>query len=103
MPGTNKAVTWVSSQGGANRSGRRLGDFVPGGIEALVDLAVVDKVAVFPCEYDVGDEVADIVATADREDDLLALGVCGNITSDTGDQAARTDVSASVNNKREGC
>lgn len=68
----------VGGDGLADGSGGSVGDFVPGVVEAVVDLAAVCEAAVSEAEDDVGDEVAEVVAAADGEDDELVGAVDGD-------------------------
>lgn len=74
----------VGGDGLADGGGGVVGDFVPGVVEAVVDLAAVGEGAVFEAEDDVGDEVADVVAAADGEDDELVGGVDGDEAANAG-------------------
>lgn len=93
--GTAKGVTRgddaearVGGDGLADGGGGGVGDFVPGVVEAVVDFAAVGKGAVGEAEDDVGDEVAEVVAAADGEDDELVGGVDGDEAANAGYRAA---------------
>lgn len=58
------------------------GDLIPGGLEARVDAAALDEVAVGLGEDDIGDPVADVVAAADRDDDFFARVVSRYVAAD---------------------
>jgi hypothetical protein len=64
-------------------------NLVPGLGEAGVNLALFCKVAISPGKDEVGDVVADIIATTDRHDDFPAVSVNGYIGTGSGKIAAR--------------
>lgn len=88
VAGGDDAEARVSGDGLANGGGGGVGDFVPGVIEAVVDLAAGSEGAVGEGEGDVGDEVAEVVAAADGEDDELVGGVDGDETTNASCSAA---------------
>lgn len=78
----------VGGDGLADGGGGGVGDLVPGVVEAVVDLAAVGEAAVGEGEDDVGDEVAQVVAAADGEDDELVGAVDGDEAANAGYGAA---------------
>lgn len=78
VAGGDDAEARVGGDGLADGGGGGVGDFVPGVVEAVVDLAAVGKGAVGEGKGDVGDEVAEVVAAADGEDDELVGRVDGD-------------------------
>lgn len=60
-----------------------LGNLIPGVAEASVDAAVANVGAAGLAKVDVCEPVADVAAAADREDNLLADVVSGDVASDT--------------------
>lgn len=88
VAGGDDAEARVGGDGLADGGGGGVGDFVPGVVEAVVDLAAVGKGAVVKGEDDVGDEVAEVVAAADGEDDELVGGVDGDEAANAGHRAA---------------
>lgn len=84
----DELVVWVLDETGLDGLCGGVFDLVPGLGEASVQLALSGEFAVAPGEDDVGDEVADVVAAADGEDDFLADGVAGYVGADSGELAA---------------
>ena len=65
MAGGDDLEAWVSSGSAGQVTGGKVVELVPGGGEAVVDLASVREAAVDKVEGGIGDEVADVVAAAD--------------------------------------
>lgn len=78
----------VGGDGLVEGGGGGVGNFIPGVVEAVVDLAAVGEAAVGEAEDDVGDEVAEVVAAADGEDDELVGAVDGDEATNAGHRAA---------------
>lgn len=81
---SNELVAWVLVASGLHGACDGVLDLLPALGEAGVDFTFVDKVAALPGEEDVGDEVADVVAAADGEDNFLAGLVYGYVGADSG-------------------
>ena len=65
-----------------------------------MDLALADEVARLPGEEEVGDEVAEVVAAAQGEDDFAASVVDSDVATDAGPGAAAR-VSVGMLNRSE--
>lgn len=88
VAGGDDAEARVGGDSLSDGGGGGVGDFVPGVVEAVVDLAAVGEGAVGEGKGDVGDEVAEVVAAADGEDDELVGRVDGDEASNAGCGAA---------------
>ena len=88
VTGSNDAVAWVLVDGLGHGRLCRSGNLIPSSLETLVDFAFRDEGAVGPREDNVGDEVANVVAAAHGEDNLLPSVVSSNVSSDASDKTA---------------
>lgn len=79
VTGNDELVALVLIQSSLDKAHGIAGNLVPGIREALVNLGARGKVAVLPGEDDIGDEVADVVATTDGQNNLTSSVVNGNI------------------------
>jgi hypothetical protein len=96
------AVVGVGGAGSSESRGSRLSNLSPGSGEASVDGAAADDVAAGGAEEDnVGDEVSDVVAAAEGQDDLLAGVVNGDEATDTGEKTT-TPVSLDLEEESAG-
>lgn len=82
VAGDDDLVARVGGQALVDGAGGSVGDFVPGVGEAGVDLAAAGEAAVLLFEDDVCDEVADVVAAADGDDNLAADVINGGVAGD---------------------
>jgi hypothetical protein len=83
----------VGGNGLVESGGGVAGDFIPGIVEAVVDFAARSEAAVCEGEDNVCDEVAEVVAAADGEDDQLVCAVDGDEAANASHLAARVIVS----------
>lgn len=88
VAGDDDLVVAVGGAGGVDAAGGGVGDLLPGLGEAGVDFALADEVARLPREEEVGDEVAEVVAAAQGEDDFAAGVVDGDVAADARPRAA---------------
>lgn len=100
VAGDDDLVVAVGGAGGVDAAGGGVGDLLPGLGEAGVDLALADEVARLPGEEEVGDEVAEVVAAAQGEDDFAASVVDSDVATDAGPGAAAR-VSVGMLNRSE--
>lgn len=80
--------------------GSRL-DLLPGCGEASVHLALRDEAAALPGENNIGDEVANVVASANGEDDVFVLVVDGDVAADASLRTTMNSVSKRARGSRE--
>lgn len=69
-------------------SGGSAGDFTPGFVEAIVNFTPGDEAAVGEGEDNVCDEVAEVVASTERQDDFLVCAVHGDEAANAGHGAS---------------
>ena len=77
-------VAWVGLESSSESSLDGGLNLIPGVLEASVDVAVVHEVAGSLQEVDVGDPVADVAASTNRDDNLLAGVVGCYVTANAG-------------------
>lgn len=81
----NNTVVGVGLQTLADTTVSSVLDFTPGSSEAGMKLAAGHQIAVLLLENNIGDEVADIIATTDRNNNLAADIIDSNVSSNAGD------------------
>lgn len=90
VAGDDEAVALVLVQASADQVVDRAGDLIPSIGETSVHLAARGEAAVLPLEDYIGNKVADVVATADRQNNLAAVVVDSNVGGDTSAAARGT-------------